>query len=176
MGFIKSRFNSVDRYLRDVHQDRLAIFLTVHDEVVFAVDDRFKFTLMTSVSRIAENKKIMDSLGYPFMNPYFDLEYDLWGSYTAKLKCNYYGVDGFNLNDCSDFVFCDSQESKVEPKEVIFYLDDDLQSNRLIAGIKSSLGGSTRVVVELNGERYISNDLIIWDESTFSSFKYRLIF
>ena len=174
MGFVSSRFDSVDRYLRDVHQDRLAIFLTVHDEVVFAVDDRFKFTLMTNVSRIAENKKIMDSLGYPFMNPYFDLEYDQWGSYTAKDKCNYYGVDGYTLNDCSDVEF--EVATVRTPREVIFYLSDDSESNRLISAVKSSLGGGTIVTVELGGEVYRSRDLIIWDSSRFSSFKYKLIF
>lgn len=75
---------SLEWYKRNIHQDYASLFLCVHDESDLLVDRTLMKPIMLKVSRISENKQLFDKVGLPYVNFYFDNEYDQWGSFTAS--------------------------------------------------------------------------------------------
>ena len=80
----------LDWYRRNVHQDMASLFLSVHDEADLVVDRHLLKPVMVGLNKVAEAKMLFDRFGLPFINFYFDNEYDDWGSFTASGGFNPY--------------------------------------------------------------------------------------
>lgn len=86
----KADGRGLDWYKRNVHQDMAALFLSIHDEVDLVVDRFLLKAIMVELSKVAESKWIFDRFGFPYINFYFDNEFDQWGSFTATGGFNPY--------------------------------------------------------------------------------------
>lgn len=84
MGWIKVDGGKLSDEILGVQQDMLAIFLHVHDEADYLVDKILMKPIMTKVAEVSENKRFFNRFGLPFVNMYFDIEFDKWDSFTAK--------------------------------------------------------------------------------------------
>lgn len=89
---IESHFvkTSKDEVLRDLQQNMLIPFHTIHDEIDLIVDSNLAYGIMSNCAMLASAKDIWDILGTGYIDYIFDVEYDKDGSWTPNSSFDIY--------------------------------------------------------------------------------------
>lgn len=85
----------INHFLREVQQDQMSIWLSIHDEIDLTVNTRLMKPILVNVNKITELRPIFKSFNMPYLSFYMDNEYDEYGSFTASENAR---VDLYDMN------------------------------------------------------------------------------
>ncbi len=87
----------ITELIRDIQQDQLTVWLSIHDEIDLTVNTRLMKPIMLEVNKIAELRQVFSSMNMPYLAFFLDNEYDDFGSFTAS-KNAHIELYGMNFN------------------------------------------------------------------------------
>ena len=90
--FVTVSDKTVADYARNIQQDLLIPFLTVHDEYDALIDKKLFKPLVKKAVEIGSCKFLIDKVGLPYLNFLFDCEYDPWNTWSAYKSTDVYTI------------------------------------------------------------------------------------
>ena len=170
---------SLDDYLRNIHQDYLINFLSVHDEVVQKVDKHLAQPIMVEIAKKSMLPDIFDKTSIPYIQFTFDFEYDKHGSYTASSSFDIYKytiLQQLGMEKVSGKTMyvnntpIDAKQKNSTPKVLEVSMDEiDVEILQQIPKLKK---GDTTLIVFINDEKFINVNKYDYDslKSLFSKY------
>ena len=158
MSIIKPKHANAHEYLREIQNDVLILFCTVHDEIDVIVDTKLLKPVMKKLADISSCKKVMDKVGYPYLNFVFDVEFSSKdSSWTAKDSIDIYSVPNSAyehnlqkefyelLSECSPKVADTVEQTSGE--DDYFEISVDKLSNKLLSKLDGLPDGDVVIIV-----------------------------
>jgi hypothetical protein len=133
----------MDYFKRNLHQDYVIPFNSIHDEADVGMDTTILEPLARKLSYVVLNKEIFDRYGYNFINTFFDLEYDPYNSFTSSkgIKMTETELPIFKFQEARDSIEDGKQllkevdqlieECKTPIKEVPKVLEEDVKPKKV---------------------------------------------
>lgn len=137
-------------FLRDVHNEMVVLNASIHDEIDYVINKRLLKPILLNMNKMAELRSPFSSFKMPYLNFYFDNEYDDFGSFTASKNAR---VDMYAMN----FNNTTSKDIKKAPMKLVVKLPS---MDEAILGRLSSKSGTTLLSVEVEGKRFTNQSLL----------------